>query len=235
MKIIIVYPYIANKRPEFDPDARRFFETLNQFNPGERFEVAAVACNVSHPFINLGADLPVIPTRGTYLGGGFDIGTHIWAANSFDCDMMVGCTSKVYFHREGWLSAIVQAWNKFGNSMYAPMGSYEIRPHLRTCCFACDPIFLRNYPQTVNTKDESFRFESGEYSFMRFVEDQTGRAARMVACDGVYQQSDWRTPNNIFRRGDQSNVLVYDRHTRIYEVANAQEKAMWEGRANGTA
>jgi hypothetical protein len=38
----------------------------------------------------------------------------------------------------------------------------------------------------------------------------------MVTWDGEWRRKDWRTPQNIFRRGDQSNLLVCDHHTEIY-------------------
>jgi hypothetical protein len=35
----------------------------------------------------------------------------------------------------------------------------------------------------------------------------------------------WRKPENIFRRGDQSNLLVWDRHTEIFAKASEEERA----------
>ena len=38
---------------------------------------------------------------------------------------------------------------------------------------------------------------------------------------------------NIFRRGDQSNVLVLDRHTEIYRLASATDKTRLSNQADG--
>lgn len=51
-----------------------------------------------------------------------------------------------------------------------------------------------------------------------------GYPVRMVTEAETYEPKDWRKPANIFRRGDQSNCLVWDRHTDIYARANLEEK-----------
>jgi hypothetical protein len=44
---------------------------------------------------------------------------------------------------------------------------------------------------------------------------------------------DWRKPPNIFRRGDQSNCLLFDHHCDTYAAASQEERARLEAMADG--
>jgi len=57
----------------------------------------------------------------------------------------------VYFHREGWLKRLADAWAKFGPGMYGPFGSNLLRPHLQTTAFCTSPALLQRCP--ISTKD----------------------------------------------------------------------------------
>jgi hypothetical protein len=46
----------------------------------------------------------------------------------------------------------------------------------------------------------------------------------LVTWDGFYLRDEWRKAPNIFRRGDQSNCLMFDRHHEIYEASTPQQK-----------
>ena len=63
--------------------------------------------------------------------------------------------------------------------------------------------------------------------------EEEGLQTRLVTWDGSYDLPDWRKPPNIFRRGDQSNLIVRDRHADAYTVSDAEGKAKLEGLANG--
>jgi hypothetical protein len=54
-----------------------------------------------------------------------------------------------------------------------------------------------------------------------------------VTWDGDYDLPEWRKPDNIFRRGDQSNLIVRDRHADAYEVSTEAGKRVLEVLANG--
>lgn len=75
-------------------------------------------------------------------------------------------------------------------------------------------------------------FESGAWNFSKWYEDM-GYQVWMVTWDGMYARADWRTPENVFRKGDQSNLLVSDRHTALYAEADANTKAYLKKQADG--
>ena len=90
----------------------------------------------------------------------------------------------------------------------------------------------------VNSRDDTYRFEVFGFSpevpnFTQWVRNK-GLQTRLVTWDGVYDLPDWRKPQNIFRRGDQSNLIVKDRHCEAYEVSDVDGKARLEALAGGT-
>ena len=66
-------------------------------------------------------------------------------------------------------------------------------------------------------------FESGANSITSWA-DRAGYPTVLVTVDGRYFKGNWRKPANIFRRGDQSNMLIHDRHTQLLENASPEEK-----------
>lgn len=165
---------------------------------------------------------------------GWDIGGYIEVADtvSSGADLMVCFGESVYFHRPGWLAAIVKAWEENGEGMYGPFGSNVVRPHLQTTAFATSPRLLQMYPMNVLTKKDRYEFEHGKRSFMTFVENLK-LPVRMVAFDGVYSKYLWRIPPNIIWSGDQSNCLVWCNHTDRYVRSPAKTKEVWNRLAGG--
>lgn len=165
---------------------------------------------------------------------GWDIGGYIEAAKTVcvDSDIMVCFGESVYFHRPGWLKAIVNAWEKHGEGIYGAFGSNVVRPHLQTTAFATSPQLLRIYPLNVSTKKDRYEFEHGKRSFMSFVETM-GKQAMMVAFDGAYQKHSWRIPRNVIWSGDQSNCLVWCNHTDRYLKSPPRTRELWNKIASG--
>lgn len=64
---------------------------------------------------------------------------------------------------------------------------------------------------------------------------KAGSPAMLVTWDGVYTYDQWREPENILWRGDQSNCLVWCNHTLRYMLAPTQTKINWEAGADGRA
>lgn len=239
MKVALVYPYIVPKADLYREDVRRFVRRFQAFPPDSPHSLVVTICNgvkIENEDVFILNELPVRNTV-EYHGAGWDIGAHQHVANSLpsDFDFVVFCSSQVHFHRAGWLKRMVEAREQFGPGLYGAMASHENRPHLRTCLFGCDPADLRAYPWMVNSKETSLEFESGKTGFWTWIR-ANGRKEVLVAWDGFYDDPDqWRKPDNIFRRGDQSNCLVWDRHTQLYSVADAEAKATLEQLAEGKA
>lgn len=239
MKVALIYPYVVPKADVYRPDFQRFIDTYNRFPAGIEHDLFLMLCNGCR---FAGEDLAYVDGDSTpcyfgpeYHGEGCDIGAHQHMANSLepDYDFMVCCSSQVHFHRAGWLTRMVDAREKFGPGLYGGMGSYEQkRPHIRTCFYGTDPKLFRGYPEVVNSRVKSLQFESQPNNFMGWLQGQ-GMTGYMVAWDGVYGPESFRKPPNVFRRGDQSNCLVWDRHTAIYASDTPEQRAITEALADG--
>lgn len=235
MRIILAYLRILKKHdpdyPEhksYQESAERFLATYKQFKPAIAHELMVVNCG-SAEHDGLFAD--VAAQHLPYYGGGFDCGTYQTLGSLLDCDLIVGLNTHAHFWRADWLGLFAVAFKASGPGVYSATASYERFPHLRTPCIAFSPQVIQRYPAMVNTREAAVAFESGPDNFSLWAE-RKGYAARLVTADGSYPRSQWRAPQNIFRRGDQSNVLVRDRHTELYAQAGDQGKRVLERQAD---
>jgi hypothetical protein len=158
-----------------------------------------------------------------YNGSGRDIGAHQNVTRDSNADLVVCMGTTAYFFKKGWLERLAAAYQEFGDGLYGPMGSNENHPHIRTACFAFTPGMMKRYPYVIDSRNKSIDFESGplnpDWGFTAWTHSQ-GFPVKMVTWDAFYDQQDWRKPDNIFRRGDQSNCMVWDRHTDIYACSD---------------
>ncbi len=178
-----------------------------------------------------------------YLGAGWDLGAYQEIVRGLDCDLVMCLATPVHFHQDDWLVPMVKAFNRHGDGVYGPMASRENSEHIRTGAFAITPCAMRAYPNLIDSREKCFRFESGFTSQGGMFEDgewnitnwaeATGRVALMVTRSGCHSRKHWRSPQNIFRRGDQSNCLVWDRHCDIYNDATPEMKRTLERLADG--
>jgi hypothetical protein len=174
-----------------------------------------------------------------YHGGGWDIGAAQWAAGHLDVDFLVLANSGVFFHRPGWLKRLIEARHAGGEGLYGAMASYEpspyvpgqVNPHIRTSFYACNPRIFREYPHLIDSREKSLAFEAGEWNFLRWFESR-GLPGFMVTWDGCYGKEEFRKPPNIFRKGDQSNLLVWDRYSEMYAHGDPQTRYVQEVFAN---
>ena len=237
MKIAMIYPYVVPKAEAYRPDWQRFIDTYKKFPAGIEHDLIIATCN--GPTIEdqdlTYSDGVDFYESGPYHGEGCDIGCHQFHANALDpsYDWMVCCSSQVHFHRAGWLKRMVEARELFGPGMYGAMGSFEqMRAHIRTCFYAVEPVLFRGYPEVVNSRVKSLQFESQPNNFLGWLQGQ-GLNGYMVAWDCICRPEDFRKPANVFRRGDQSNCLVWDRHTAIYASDTPEQRAITEALADG--
>lgn len=154
-----------------------------------------------------------------YSGPRWCTGVHQWAAHRIDADFAVFSSARTHFYRRGWLKRLVFEREKHGDGFFGTTSSYEAKPHLRTNFYALNPEAMRAYPHPLETREDTWRFESGDHNVSRRFHDE-GKPSLLVTWDGAYPSDQWRTPPAIFRRGDQSNLLVHDRHTDIYAMAD---------------
>ena len=125
--------------------------------------------------------------------------------------------------------------------MYGMTSSFESSPHLNTIGFWCSPKWLAEYPYPMVTKNDRYNFEhgtanksqgikspdnNGSHAFWRMIHKK-GLPVLLVTWDGEYEWWDWRKPANIFRRGDQSNMLLGWHHGDKWFSLNAKTKDQW--------
>ncbi len=230
--ICVRSPSEPNVPRNFRESHERFVRTYKQFKPEIPHRLIIVCYNGERDAETDALFAGLNPTWAYYNGTGFDIGTYLTIGRTLDSDFLLCCGSNVHFHRKGWLERMVGAFQKHGPGGFASSASYENSPHLRTGCIGTTPKLLRQYPHTIATRLESYKFESGEWSFTGWLHSQN-LPALMVTWDGELAQSDWRKPPNIFRRGDQSNMVVWDRHTKVYADANDADRKQFARMADG--
>ncbi len=234
MKLALMYIYPLDARDEFRPNANLWASSYLKFKPVEEHEVIICLPNGIATDADRSIFTGVNCSFVDYGGGGWDIGAFQHVAAQCDADLMVFTNSRVHFWKHGWMTRFVEVYNAMGpKGLYGASGSYESccleqvrrwpNPHIRTACFATDPKVLRRFPYLVNSRDDGFRFESGEWKFMEWYEDH-GYPVMVVTWDGWYDKHNWRKPPNIFRKGDQTNCLVWDRHHDMYFRAPDQER-----------
>lgn len=237
MKTTLLYLRVVGKSDEtakdpawYKPYEERFHRTYLEFRPGIEHELVIANCGATAAPDNAFDD---IATRQVfYSGPAWDIGAYQNLVPKIAADLVLCMATPVYFWRDLWLESIVNAFQTYGAGVYAPMASNEVTPHLRTGCFACTPKLMRDYPKVIDTRDKCCDFESRDGNFSLWAISQ-GYPVMMVTENKCYEKPDWRKPDNIFRRGDQSNCLTWDRHNDVYFEANAEQKAILEKAANG--
>lgn len=229
MEVGLVYPYIIKstlregEEAMYDAGARRFLETLKEFRPEMYYYLHWVKCNESdrcRPSVAPDAHEAIYYN---YDGVGFDVGVWMKVAKSTANDFVIFCNSLVFFNQHGWMERIVDARERYGPGLYGYSASLENNPHIRTTIWACDPKLLKLYPEKIVTRQDTLDFESGPKRFGRFIEKRK-EPVLWVAKDGVYDQSEWASVKNGFRSGDQSNLLVMDRHIVIYNTISEEHK-----------
>jgi hypothetical protein len=162
-----------------------------------------------------------------------DLGAYIEASRHLakDYDAMLCLGESIHFHHEGWLSRLCQVHFRYGPGMYGPFATNVIRGHLQTTAFFCPPKALREYPLTVTDRKSRYEFEHGERSLWRRLHKQ-GVPVKLVTFDGEYGPSQWRQPQNVLWKGDQSNLLMWSNHSQRYAEADPIRKRNWQASAD---
>jgi hypothetical protein len=243
VKIVLAYLVPMDAWESYAPSAARFAETYMQFPAQIEHDLVVVCTNGPGRagYSRARAMFKDLATKfEMYQGGGWDTGAAQSIAHKVDADFLVIANTGVYFHRAGWLKRFAEARAENGEGLYGASASYEsspwvpgqINPHIRTSFYGCNPLAFRDYPHIIDSREKSFMFEAGEWNFMRWFEEQRGQPGFMVTWDGCYQKQDFRTPPNVFRKGDQSNNIIFDRYMDVYARADPQQRQNMETMAN---
>jgi hypothetical protein len=231
MNITLLFLRVLKKCDETHPEHKnyeestlRFIASYQRFRPLIKHKLIVVNCGSEH---HDGLFMGLAHEYRTYSGMGYDCGTYQAVAKSIDADLIVGMNTHIYFTHDNWLEPFAYAYRKHGPGVYGAASSHERNPHLRTPFIAFSPSVMVAYPKIVNSRQDACEFEAGEGSFSLWAHEQ-GFTSMLVTKDGVYPKDQWRKPPNIFRRGDQSNCLVRDRHMDIYDKSTGDTRRILE-------
>ncbi len=225
----IVYPVPMDAWSDFSKYFYRFTKSVEDNNPEHIHEFVFVA-NWGEPLEPHRAKTMDMKARWmSYYGHGCDVGSWQHAVSGcLDTDFFVLCTSRVYFHRAGWLNRMMFEREKHGPGLYTTSCSHEggrLHPCIR--CVGIDGKIFRDYPLKYESRDGGTKFETGidspHGSLGDFVKSKGG-TVKLVTWDGCYDEPDWFMVKNRFRDGDQSNMLVFDKHTDAYRDADEAER-----------
>lgn len=240
MKTVIVYP-VPLETPEvrelFRPFVKRFADSLRLHDPGCEYELAVIfnsgtpddVCEAKQQFY----ELPV--TFDHYEGRGYNTGA---VQNFVHChcgqrEFVVGCSTRIYAYRRRWLSRLVEMRELFGPGLYATSVSRESgRLHACLRCFGADGDLLKRYPRVINSPEASSATEIAEGNLYEWFKDEHLQT-RVVYWDNCPEILDvpgafCQSLPDTFRRGDQSQMLVFDKHTDAYRDADELEKRRLE-------
>jgi hypothetical protein len=237
MKVTLLYLRVFGKSDHLSPEPSyyqryedRFFQTYNKHKPAIDHDLIVVNCGTDSA--DDGKFDSISTGKMFYNGPGWDIGAYQNIVPKIESDIVLCMATPVHFWRDRWLEPILLSSKLHGHGVYAPMASYETSPHLRTGCFAVHPKLMADYPEKIDNRDKCCTFESRPGNFSQWA-IKGGFPVFMVTESGDFGMSDWRKPDNIFRRGDQSNCLTWDRHNDIYFEASVSGKSRLANSANG--
>jgi glycosyltransferase involved in cell wall biosynthesis len=240
MKISLAYLVPLDEWARYRESAATFAETYRRFFAGEKHELMVV-CGNGEANDELRAIFDGIESEFTnYWGGGRDCGAAQDLALRVDCDFLICANTGVYFYRAGWLKRFADARRAHGEGLYGASASFESypyeagkrNPHIRTSFFGCNPTTFRQFPHLIDSREKSLWFECGDWNFTRWFENR-GEPSFLVTWDGCYRKEDFRSAPNIFRKGDQSNLLIRDRHIDAFEQSDIERRMELEIFADG--
>lgn len=240
MKVILLYLRIIKRHDyshpvvkNYEESSLRFLETYKKFDAGFPHTLTVVNCGLGLDEDHDSLFDEIADNYVCYDGGGFDCGTYQDLGWQQECDLVVGLNTHTYFHRKDWLKPLAEAAQQCGPGVYGVTASFERYPHLRTPCIAFHPSVIRRYPYRVGDRQGAELFEAGPENFSLWAISQSYPCCLVTSEGEMLCKRDWRNARNIFRRGDQTNCLVWDRHTEVYEKSSKGYKAVLSKMADG--
>lgn len=232
MRLAVFYlRIIKNNNPDwvaplpYEPSSNRFLSSYIKFKPKIPHDLIVVNCGSA---VHDGKFDKVAAQYRTSYSLGFDCGTYQDVGSSnLDYDLILGVNTHTYFWREGWLERFESAFNKFGPGVYGASGSYEQNRHIRTTGIAFTPDIISRYPKKIDTREKAGEFEFGPNNFTIWAQSE-GYPAIVVAAGADYHLHEIRKIKSGFRRHDQRNMLIWDRHSDIYARSDLKYKAHLE-------
>lgn len=223
MKTSVTYPLPLDNLGTFEPFIKRFCDSWRAFpNLSEcTVHVLYMGGELTDAIKQIFSGMPVEFVR--YEGPGHHISAQQWWAGQGENRFEINMTSRCYLHRAGWLEKYTEARSMNGPGLYGIASSLRGgRHHVCTRAHAYDTFDMRKYPYVINTRPLEYFQESGGGCLLDWFRS-IGRSAYLVAFTGSYLigQVPVEIPNG-WCFGNQSNVLVWDKHSDEY--ANSSNK-----------
>ena len=230
MKIVLATIRVP-EQTSYDIVTARWLDTYGRFKPETPHSLIVVDSDVAAP---PGEHAAHTDDFRVYTGGGWDCGIWQWLSKTVDADLLICTNTSTWFHRHGWMERFIEEFQTHGAGLYGSMASYELSPHIRTPVYVFPPEIMRDYPILCNSRPKTYTFEcAGRGDTFTSFCLKKGLPVKLVTWEGCYDLPDWRKPDNIFRRGDQSNILVKDRHSDAYEESDEAGKLKLAKLADG--
>lgn len=207
VKVALVYVFPNLKRGTYEPMARRFCESYQEFPPGETGHSLHVAVNggpLDDRQCKLFNPLPV--EFHQHDNSGRDIGAYVKLSKSIPCDLMVCLGSPIHFWRAGWLDRMLDVYLSVGPGLYGPWGFRQPFLHLRTTAFWLPPELLSSYPHPVDDQHR-YEFERGQQLSITAWTQQNGLPVSVVGWRSVLACPD-------FEPLPDRELLMLDQHCR---------------------
>ena len=167
----------------------------------------------------------------------FDIGAYLAAARQIDAERICFLNTSSELISHYWLAKLSNNLDAKNVGLVGATGSFESlgsmdqripqfpNIHIRSNAFMIERKRLVDIlsQYTIHTKRDAYFVESGPDSITRHI-FRLGLSALIVGRDGRgYHPENW--PRSwTFRQGDQSNLLVKDNVTRVFEQLSWSEK-----------
>ncbi len=217
----------------FLPFAKRFANTFAKFPPGMRCKPVVVLnkCQFDSQK-NIVFDIfdPIAAVYESYDGDGYDLGSQQMVAKKYPGHFQINCTSRNYFWKADWLPPIYIARRMMGPGLYGVSASREGgNLHICTRGHCYDTDDFSKFPWEVKSRNDGVKFEVGPTGSLTNWYRDNGKPVRVVNWlpngESVTMEIDrFDQVPNCFRRGDQSGMLMWDRHSDLFRDANPQQK-----------
>lgn len=203
--------------PDWGYDITAYFRTARVFQDHEFF------CFLNSFSEILAADW-LLKRHRTSLAEKAGVAGATGSSQGFHPDWKSIANREKFSLRSGWKRQLlefpmVEELNEFVNRFLSPPFP---NPHVRTNAFLLRrDVMLALRPQATLTKRRSYGFESGCHNMTHQIREMD-KPAILVGKDGIsYHVDDWDR-SNIFWQTDQRNLLVADKQTRRYEMADPE-------------
>lgn len=232
MRTILVYPIPFNVWGQYSAYVKRFTDTFKEFPPCADYELWAT-CHWGEPTDEVRQWFYGIKTKFVpYYANGCQVGAQQQVASTRENDFIIGITSHAYFFRAGWLDRFMKVREQYGPGLYGTCGSQEGKLHMRTNFYGLDAEFWHAYPHEIETREDCSKFECGEWSLWDWFWDHMPHFFNGVVYWDSVDPVEHQLVNG-YRDGNQEQLLVWDRHTDIWQNAQNQEKRRLADLAKG--